>query len=52
MTRTGKDSRRIELPPMLHAALCDLADAEERSLSTLILLLINEALDRRLARQP
>jgi hypothetical protein len=43
------NSRQVKLPPELRAALSTLAVAEGLSLSTLILLLINEALDRRLS---
>jgi hypothetical protein len=46
MTREPRHS--LELPPNLVAALAALAASEDSSINRLVVLLLNEALDRRL----
>jgi predicted HicB family RNase H-like nuclease len=47
-----RESRSLALSPDLHAALVELAAAEDITLSALISVLLNEALARRLRRRP
>jgi hypothetical protein len=50
-TLGGRSRNTITLHPNLHRALRELATQEDYSVGCLVALLINEALDRRLARR-